>query len=703
MARSGDSRRRVPTQVRQVREALKREFSDLIDLSDVARKSPEELEQILLSRALAALVVRHLTGCSSTAAAASVTDGRHDNGIDAVAMIEPRVWLIQTKWSDVGTARVSQGDVRSIFSGVRLLDEGSINLFNGRFQTLFDPAQTIMHKPEGRVTLVIAAIRSDPLSEEVEQELRSEEERLNSFGEVFDHRFLDGENLWHLVQRDIVQPPIELTAKMANWTRVTEPYEAFSGPVPVAEVAQWFSDHGDLLFSKNIRMSLGLTQVNAAIRKTLLEDPANFWYLNNGVTVLCDAIQPHYWRRGVNAPVELRLQGASVVNGAQTVVATHDAMGQAPDTVGDAMVEVRAISLAGCPPEFSSSITKATNTQNRVEPRDFVALDTTQAQISDDFRLSLQRSYVIRRGEPIPSPDVGCSVDEAALALACAHRNPEHSARARRQELLWERGGLGSYDQLFSGPPSACRIWRSILLLRSVRSTLQAWRRSREGRMSAIAEQGEFLIAYLVFRQLNSDNIDDPDTPWEGEDSERVAKLALDALARLVAHVNDAYGKGSYIGSTFSNPDRCRQLARRVLNDIARGLPISGLPTAELKVGRRRPNAVPVLVDAGRLADGTRLEFRAASKPEHGALEAWLAENSARGQATWINERARPLLWAVDGQRYSPSGLVEHMWNLAGWGKHPVSVQGSRRWIVPGEGSLWELALELLREHESSD
>lgn len=52
----------MPTQVRQ---ALKREFSNLVDLTDVAGKTKEEREQILLSRALAALVVRHLTGCSS--------------------------------------------------------------------------------------------------------------------------------------------------------------------------------------------------------------------------------------------------------------------------------------------------------------------------------------------------------------------------------------------------------------------------------------------------------------------------------------------------------------------------------------------------------------------------------------------------------------------------------------------------------------
>lgn len=305
----------MPTQARQVRQALKREFSNLVDLTDVAGKTKEEREQILLSRALAALVVRHLTGCSSKLAAAAVTDGRADNGIDAVAMIDPHLWLVQTKWSDAGAARVTQADIRSIVSGVRLLDENAVDRFNTRVKRHVRSARAILCKPEGRVTLLIAAMRNDPLSAEVEQELRDEEARLNSLGEVFDHQLFDAVDIWKIVQRDVVQPPVKLTAKMTNWTRVTEPYEAFSGPVSVAEVAQWYGDHGDLLFSKNIRMSLGLTQVNSAIRRTLLEDPQSFWYLNNGVTVLCDSIQPSYWSRGRNAPVELRLQGASVVNG----------------------------------------------------------------------------------------------------------------------------------------------------------------------------------------------------------------------------------------------------------------------------------------------------------------------------------------------------------------------------------------------------
>ncbi|MEU9884147.1 hypothetical protein [Sphaerisporangium sp. NPDC051011] len=67
-----------------------------------------------------------------------------------------------------------------------------------------------------------------------------------------------------------------------------------------------------------------------------------------------------------------------------------------------------------------------------------------------------------------------------------------------------------------------------------------------------------------------------------------------------------------------------------------------------------------------------------------------------------MNDRSKPLVWAVDGRRYSPTGLVTEIWNQAGWDAQtrPVAVQGPSRWTVPGEGSLWQLALEVLAERD---
>ena len=115
----------------------------------------------------------------------------------------------------------------------------------------------------------------------------------------------------------------------------------------------------------------------------------------------------------------------------------------------------------------------------------------------------------------------------------------------------------------------------------------------------------------------------------------------------------------------------------------------SDLPTGQ-QTRERRTNAVIVLVDAGRIENGTTLEFQHGTAPEQKALSPWLVEDPRRGRATWVNNRGAPLLWEADGKRYSPSGLTKHM--LRQVGLNTKAVQGTSRWVVPGAGSLVKLA-----------
>lgn len=373
-------------------------------------------------------------------------------------------------------------------------------------------------------------------------------------------------------------------------------------------------------------------------------------------------------------------------------------------------MSVRVISLKNCPPGFADAVTLATNTQNRVEARDFVALDPIQSLIKEDFTLSLQKTYAVKRGELEPPPDTGCSVVTAAIALACAHQNPDLAVRAKRNtDLLWEQGPQGAYDLLFSreDPPSAYQVWRSVLVLRKVDDTLHKLSKELQARAEAIAERGNRLIAHIVFQYLDLDGIDDPDTDWDAV-LDQVPAAVAQATTWLVHHLDAEYGKSAIISSTLARSDRCRHLSSLVLESLKGGATVPELSPEYLQSRRksgkqRRPNAVPTLIDAGRLPDGTTLVYRAATQPEKEALAEWLAEEPDRGTATWVNQRVRPLLWAADGKRYSPSGLVKRMWALAGWAKAPVAAQGPSRWYVPGEGSLWELALEVMASADADE
>ncbi|MFE9802512.1 DNA-binding protein [Streptomyces goshikiensis] len=104
----------------------------------------------------------------------------------------------------------------------------------------------------------------------------------------------------------------------------------------------------------------------------------------------------------------------------------------------------------------------------------------------------------------------------------------------------------------------------------------------------------------------------------------------------------------------------------------------------KLEERSRARNAVHVLVDAGLLPDGARLQL----VPRHGAPEsiredirAWVDEDGRRASVTWSNNTADPLIWDADGKSYTPTGLANHIF-ISVTGRKADGIQGTTWWDV---------------------
>ncbi|MBA9049219.1 MULTISPECIES: AIPR family protein [Streptomyces] len=694
-------------ELHQIRTALTQAYRGLIDESDLQRNSEQERERAFLSRAVAATAIRRVTGWEPKACAEAVIDGSDDNGIDAVAVTDgAQVWLVQAKWSDKGTAGFHTDAARAFVDGLRLLEQRQFDAFNDRLQPFTALLDSAMGDTNLKINLIIAVVGNDPLSSHTTTILDRAVEDHHGHGPMLSYQLVGTGELLRQLREDRTPDPVNVTVRMPKWVQRDIPFLAYQGSVAARDIAAWYEDHGARLFSQNIRQSLGRTRINSGIEKTLNDEPENFWYFNNGITILCDRIEPYYPdRRRPDHPVELRLTHVSVVNGAQTVTSIHKAMQVTPDTVEDADVMVRVISLGDERAEYAARITETTNTQNDVSRRDFIALDETQALIREDFDLTLGKTYVYKRGEADPAPESGCSVVHAAVALACARRTPELTVRAKRDtDLLWERGDGGAYSRLFGEAPSAFRIWRCVQIQWEVGKALDILRKRLRGRAKDTAQRGDLLITHLVFQLLDLADIDEPGYPLDSV-LESVPKLTESVLSWLIYRVDEEYGPTSFLTSTFTNETRCRELAWIVAQDVGGRASVPQLaddyqPPAQQKRRRRRPNVVPTLVNAGILAEGTPLVYVPYNAPETRATKEWLAADERRSQARWQNDRTKPLIWSYDGKAYSASGLVTHIWELAGWEEAPVAVQGPARWVLDGKRNLWELAKEWLAAQE---
>ncbi|WP_160051769.1 AIPR family protein [Nocardiopsis sp. FR26] len=683
-------------QVRHVRGEIEARFRDLIDTTD---RPEREREDVLLTRGLSALAVQSEHPCSDMVAAEKIFDGETDRGLDAVAVElrteQPHICLVQSKWNHKGKAKFGEAEVDAMMYGLDKILDLEFNLFNKRFQKHVPELEQALGGGSPKITLVLALMRTEPLNDDVLRRLDEKIAQHNQVVDMVDYKIFNLRDVHRAILGDAASPKINAKVKLECFGQEHQP-QAMYGTMTVPDVAALYAEHGRGLFAKNIRGSLDVSDVNPRIRNTLVEEPHHFWYFSNGITMLCDTVKPiGSARPGSSGSFDL--SGASVVNGAQTVTAIHKAYSTNPETAGDGRVLVRLISLENCPPGFGDQVTINTNTQNPIEERDFKSLDEVQIRLRDDFALHLRLSYVIKRGEPMPKPEHGCSITEAAEALAATHQNAELAAQAKREpSALWRDG---TYRELFGSEPNVYRVWRCVQLLRAVGGQLSELRDGLLGRAAAAASYGDLLITHVVFRQLVTRAIEDPDTDWESQLA-RVPGLVEEALNWVLGAIDMEYGPTSQVIAAVRNTERIRRVARHAVSGIAGGkdAPVLDPEYQALGTGQRgrQVGAVRTLVNAGRVPDGTVLEFRPFSRPEQQEMTGWLAEEPKRGQAVWRNTKQNQLQWQADGKWYSPSGLVRKMRRDAS-GKDQ-SAQGTRHWHVPGEGSLADLAAQVRAE-----
>ena len=110
---------------------------------------------------------------------------------------------------------------------------------------------------------------------------------------------------------------------------------------------------------------------------------------------------------------------------------------------------------------------------------------------------------------------------------------------------------------------------------------------------------------------------------------------------------------------------------------------------------RRQARTVATLVEGEAIEDGTLLELDIGCVPpgSRDQVAAWFAEDPQRAHATWRNDRQRPLIWKVDGEPWSTSGLAKEIVERA-TDERPNSA-GPWWWMTADGESLSALAGEL--------
>lgn len=245
---------------------------------------------------------------------------------------------------------------------------------------------------------------------------------------------------------------LEMTRSIPSTTRILTVAESPIGTdagsylclVSLSSYFEFISDNGALarsIFESNVRDYQGSVIVNTGIRQTLEnKESENFWYLNNGVTI----ISP----KAVLAGKQLTIEDPQIVNGLQTSHEIYLHFSKLDDHSGDnRSILVRVISEEN--DEARDRIIKATNSQTSIPPASLRSSDEVHRNIEDFLKANgfyYDRKKNHYKNQRMPVAKI-ISIPYMAQAMMAITLLKPDSARARPSTLI---NSTMEYRKIFS-------------------------------------------------------------------------------------------------------------------------------------------------------------------------------------------------------------------------------------------------------------
>lgn len=220
---------------------------------------------------------------------------------------------------------------------------------------------------------------------------------------------------------------------------VTDKLKGVIVTVPANEIARVvLDDSNGVIFDKNIRKYLGKNgKINANILSTCsdAEKSKYFWFLNNGITIVCDSYDIN---KDADMPT-VSVHNLQIVNGCQTSeTLKHAFEAGALQEKTSVLVKI----FATKDPHLMDGITISTNNQNSINNRDLKANDQVQIDLQAAFFEKFQLHYERKRNEFKVNPDIDRSKiiknEKVAQAFLSFGRKKPSLARDKVSKIFSE-------------------------------------------------------------------------------------------------------------------------------------------------------------------------------------------------------------------------------------------------------------------------
>lgn len=552
-------------EMQRISSRLHKLFEEKIDLSDTTNEISDN--KLFESRSLAALALMMKCGIDVPSSCQHITDGFDDLGIDAIYLdkSQKQLFVVQSKWRESGEGGVSQDEMFTFVDGIKKIINCDIDKANKKILANKSDIDVALETFGYQIHALYIHTGNTKLPKHASDVLNTllvsindEEAQLVVFDEIQRRDiytyFAQGQESDEITLNDVM---------LHNWGKINTPYKSYYGTVPASAIGVWYRDHGNKLFAKNIRFYKGNTDVNEGIKKVLLHEPEKFYYYNNGIKLLCKSIQRKVKDSTTNETGLFKLEGVSLVNGAQTAGSIGNVFLENPDKVKNANVMIQIIDLSEANEETATLITKLSNTQNRIENRDFASLDPIQEKIRQDLSFS-NYAYLYRSGDNITDPEHQITFDEAIVALACLNNELSYSITAKRNiGALSEDITKAPYKALINSGTNSYDLINSVIVIRILEKYLQKMKEKLSGRERLVTVHGNRFIAYCVLQQMKKEFALSESVISTEKLQERTQDIAQHIFVTITKAMNVLYSE-SYPANIFKNVSKCREILEAV-------------------------------------------------------------------------------------------------------------------------------------------
>lgn len=254
-----------------------------------------------------------------------------------------------------------------------------------------------------------------------------------------------------LVDLNRKQPNFTLELPFSDYLSSGETY------IVLAQLKDYFNfitDNQKLrryLFDSNVRDFMGMNRVNEDIRNTLLNNSSpDFWWLNNGVTILATKAQI--------VGKSIQIQDIQIVNGLQTSESIFRYFSNGGVDANSRSVLIKVIVTNS--PENRDEIIRATNNQTIVELSALHATDKIQRDIEEALKLNdfyYERRTNYYKNQGITPDKIVTPLYIASGFVSLILKSPEQASNLKSKFMRNEE----SYNKVFSNKTDL-KIWHKI-------------------------------------------------------------------------------------------------------------------------------------------------------------------------------------------------------------------------------------------------